>query len=179
MTPKPFSILKIILLLAPMVLALPVAMDIYVPALPSIATLFQVSAGKMQLTLAVFMFTAGLMQLFIGPLSDQRGRRSICFIMTLIFALSTVLCARAHTANQLIIFRCIQAMGACGMMVIGFAIVRDLYAGKKSAQVYSYLNGLISFSPMFAPFIGSYLDVYFGWPATFLALLIIAGASLI
>ncbi len=179
MTPKSFSILKIILLLAPFVLALPVAMDIYVPALPSIATLFQVSAGKMQLTLAVFMFTAGLMQLFIGPLSDQRGRKSICFVMTLIFALGTVLCARAHSANQLIIFRCIQAMGACGMMVIGFAIVRDLYAGKKSAQVYSYLNGLISFSPMFAPFIGSYLDVYFGWPSTFLALLIIAGASLI
>lgn len=93
MTPKSFSILKIILLLAPFVLALPVAMDIYVPALPSIATLFQVSAGKMQLTLAVFMFTAGLMQLFIGPLSDQRGRKSICFVMTLIFALGTVLCA--------------------------------------------------------------------------------------
>ncbi|MCX7124181.1 MAG: multidrug effflux MFS transporter, partial [Gammaproteobacteria bacterium] len=127
----------------------------------------------------LFMITAGLMQLIVGPLSDCYGRRLISFIMTVIFAVGTILCSFSHNIEQLILFRCLQAVGACGMLVVGFAIVRDLYSGRKSAQAYSYLNGMISFSPMFAPFIGSYLDVYYGWPSTFLALLIIAIFGLI
>jgi len=165
---------KLILLLTPMVMALPVAMDIYVPALPVIAENFNITAGIMQLTLTLFMLTAGFLQLVIGPLSDQHGRRQISLFCIVIFALGSILCATATSIQFLIICRSIQAVGASGMMVIAFAIVRDLYHGEKSAQVYSFLNGVISFSPMFAPFAGSYLDVYFGWQATFIALLVIA-----
>lgn len=173
------SPVKVILFLAPLVVGLPFAMDIYVPAVPRIAYLFHVSAGEMQLTLTLFMLTAGLTQLIIGPLSDQYGRKKIIILTILLFAVGTTLCSTASSAPQLISYRSIQAIGACGMMVIAFAIVRDLYHGATSAQIYSYLNGIISFSPIFAPYIGSYLDVHYGWPATFLALLIIALAGLL
>jgi len=173
------SIPKLILVLAPMVIGLPVAMDIYVPAIPNLATLFHVSAGRMQLTLTLFMITAGIMQLVIGPLSDQFGRKVMSFITIAIFALGTFLCSTAGSTMQLIFFRMIQAIGSCGMLVIAFAIVRDLYHGDESAEVYSFLNGIIAFSPMFAPFIGSFLDVRYGWPSTFLALLVIAALAFI
>jgi DHA1 family bicyclomycin/chloramphenicol resistance-like MFS transporter len=157
-----------------MVMALPLAMDIYIPAVPHMADVFHVSAATMQLTLTLFMLTAGLMQLLIGPLSDHFGRKPTGLVVIFIFAIGCILCALSTSAPLLIIFRAIQAIGCCGMMVVGSAVVRDLFHGEKSAKVYSFLNGIIAFSPMFAPFIGSYLDIHFNWPSTFLFLLIIA-----
>ena len=169
-----YSVRKLVLLLSPLVVGLAFAMDIYVPALPHISMLFDVSASQMQMTLTVFMLTAGLMQLIVGPLSDHYGRKLLCQMMIFVFALGTVLCSFAVSIETLILSRIVQAIGACGMMVVGFAIVRDVFSGVESAKVYSFLNGIIAFSPMFAPFIGGYLDVYYGWPSTFLALLVIA-----
>ena len=168
------STTRIIWSLAPMVMTLALAMDIYIPAVPNIADLFHVTAGTMQLTLTFFMLTAGFLQLIIGPLSDQLGRKNISYLSIAIFALGTVLCAIASNVTQLIVYRIIQASGSCGMLVIGFAMVRDVSHGRKSARIYSFLNSLIAFSPMLAPFVGSYLDIRYGWPSTFLALLVIA-----
>jgi len=168
---------RLALLLAPMVLALPFAMDIYVPAVPKIAGLFHVNAAGMQLTLSLFMLTAGFAQLWVGKFSDSVGRKKSALIVISIFALGTLLCAYATSLNQLIAFRIIQALGSCGMLVIGFGIVRDLYVGREGAVLYGILNGIIAFSPMFAPFIGAYLDIHYGWPSTFLGLLFIAIAA--
>src|SRR5689334_10968465 len=117
---KTISIFRTVLLLAPMVLALPFAMDIYVPALPGIARLFNLPASSLQLTLTLFMLTAGILQLIIGPLSDAYGRKIICLFSILAFSLGSVLCASATGIFQLVTFRVIQALGAAGMFVIPF-----------------------------------------------------------
>lgn len=165
---------KLIIALTPMVLALPLAMDIYVPAIPHLTRDFNASDAQMLMTLNLFMLSAGFMQLVIGPVSDHFGRRKISVLMILSFVLGSVCCGLATNVNELIVYRIIQAMGSCGMMVLGFAIVRDHFAGDKSAKAYSFLNGMISFSPIFATFIGSYLDLYLGWSSTFWALLLVA-----
>lgn len=165
---------KLIIALTPMVLALPLAMDIYVPAIPHLTRDFQATDTEMLMTLNLFMLSAGLMQLIVGPLSDQFGRRKIAVLMSLCFALGSICCGLATNVNELIGYRIIQALGSCGMLVLGFAIVRDVYDGDKSAKAYSFLNAMISFSPIFATFIGSYLDLYLGWSSTFWALLLVA-----
>ncbi|MBA2657041.1 MAG: multidrug effflux MFS transporter [Tatlockia sp.] len=165
---------KLIIALTPMVLALPLAMDIYVPAIPHLSQEFQASDSQMLMTLNLFMLSAGFMQLIIGPVSDQFGRRKIAVLMSLCFAFGSIFCGLSSNVNELIAARIIQALGSCGMMVLGFAIVRDLYSGEQSAKAYSFLNGMISFSPIFATFIGAYLDLYFGWSSTFWALLLVA-----
>ncbi|ARG96831.1 multidrug effflux MFS transporter [Legionella micdadei] len=170
---------KLIIALTPMVLALPLAMDIYVPAIPHLTKEFHASDTQMLMTLNLFMLSAGLMQLVIGPISDHFGRRRISVLMAFCFALGSLCCGLATNVNELVAYRIIQALGSCGMMVLGFAIVRDHYAGDKSAKAYSFLNGMISFSPIFATFIGSYLDLYLGWPSTFWALLLVAFPAIV
>ncbi|MBA2709322.1 MAG: multidrug effflux MFS transporter [Tatlockia sp.] len=169
---------KLILALTPMVLALPLAMDIYVPAIPHLTRDFQASDTEMLMTLNLFMLTAGFMQLIIGPVSDHFGRRKVAILTIIMFALGSILCGLATNVNELIAYRILQAIGSCGMMVLGFAIVRDFYQGNKSAKAYSFLNGMISFSPIFATFIGSYLDLYLGWQSTFWSLLLVAFPAL-
>jgi len=165
---------RLILALTPMVLALPLAMDVYVPAIPHMTREFQATDTQMLLTLNWFMLSAGLMQLIIGPVSDHYGRRKTSLVVIAFFALGSVCCGFASSVYELLFFRIIQALGSCGMMVLGFAMVRDCYSGDQSAKAYSFLNGMISFSPIFATFIGSYLDMYLGWPFTFWILLLVA-----
>ncbi|HHF7345102.1 TPA: multidrug effflux MFS transporter [Legionella feeleii] len=165
---------KLIIALTPMVLALPLAMDIYVPAIPHLTRDFHASDTQMLMTLNLFMLSAGFMQLVIGPISDHYGRRKVSLVVIVCFAIGSICCGLAENVYELIGYRIIQALGSCGMIVLGFAMVRDHYTGEKSAKAYSFLNGMISFSPIFATFIGSYLDLYLGWSATFWALLLVA-----
>ena len=168
------SIRKTVWTLSPMVMAMALSMDVYVPAVPHMTTLFHVPDDQMQLTLSLFMLTCGVIQLIIGYLSDQYGRRLVCLFSIAIFSIGSILCATANSAPELIAYRIIQAIGAVGMLVCGFAVVRDRYHGENSGKAYSYLNGIIAFSPMLAPFVGSYLDIHFGWRFTFLVLLLIS-----
>lgn len=172
-----YSKLSTILILGPMAISIALAMDVYIPAIPDLARHFHVSPSAMQYTLSVFLFVSGLMQLVLGPLADRFGRRVVSFFSIGIFAIGSMLSACAHSLDTLIIYRSIQAIGASGMIAASFAVVRDRFSGRESAQVYSYLNGMISFSPMFAPSIGGFLDVYYGWQATFYFLLGIAALS--
>ena len=108
------------------------------------------------------MLTCGLVQLIIGPLADQLYRlRPISFLSIAIFTLESLLYATARLTPQLILYHITQAIESIGMLVVGFTIVRDRYHGKKSGKTYKYLNGIIAFSPMFVPFLESYLDVHF------------------
>ena len=159
--------------LFPLMLALPFGMDIFVPAVPHITSEFQTTDAIMQSTLNLFMITTGVMQLWIGPYSDRAGRLTPSLLCALCFAIGCVICALSTSISILITGRIIQAIGAGGLLMLGNAIARDLYAGEKLAKVYSGLNGVVAFSPLFAPFIGAYLDVYYGWQSTFWSLLLI------
>ena len=132
-----------------------------------------------QLTVSLFVLTTGIGQLFLGPYSDQVGRRKIVLTAICLFLVGSLVCALANNIWIVILGRIIQAIGACGMMVTAFAIVRDIFEGDNLTKTYSYLNSMIALSPLFAPMIGGYLDVHFGWRAVFYALAIIAACTLV
>ncbi len=167
------SILLCVLALTPMAIAMPFAMDMYISTLPHIMRDFHVSDLAMQLTLNLFMIFAGLSLFFTGPLSDQIGRRRSTTLCVILFALGCLLAAFANSFAWLLAGRFVQAFGSCGLMVICLSIARDLYDGTKLAKSYSIINGIIAFSPLLAPYIGSHIDIAFGWHAVFLGLLLI------
>lgn len=163
-----------ILLLAPFILGFALALDIYVPSIPEMRVYFSASPSTIQLTISLFILTTGLGQLIVGPLADSYGRRKIIISATIIYFVGSVLSALSPTIGILILARTAQGLGACGMMVTCFAIVRDLYSGDECARIYSFLNSTIALSPLLAPSIGGYLALYFGWRATFAFLALIA-----
>lgn len=173
------SLFSFILILAPQIFSFALALDIYVPSIPTISRTFGASQPIMQLTISLFILTAGIGQILIGPISDKIGRRKIALISIMIFILGSLLCMMAPNITLLIFARMLQAFGACGMMVSAFAIVRDLYSGNESARVYSFLNATIALSPLLAPLAGGYLQYYISWRASFAFLAIIGSIVLI
>lgn len=165
---------QLMLALAPLAIGFALALDIYVPSVPHILREFDSSQATVQLTLSCFTLFVGAGQLVFGPIADAVGRRKVVIVSVLVFLIGSILCAFATSIAWLIIARVIEAIGACGMMVIAFAVVRDCYDAKQSARYYGYLNGAVSVSPMIAPVLGGYLQVWFGWRSAFLFLVIYA-----
>ncbi|MDF2155811.1 multidrug effflux MFS transporter [Vibrio sp. CAU 1672] len=154
-------------LLTLLVLFSPLAIDIYLPALPLIAETFNVKNTLAQDTITWFLFAMGVGQLFAGPLADKLGRRTVALCGISIYAVSALLAWGAQSIEWLLVSRLLQGLGACATSVAAFATVRDIFGPEKSGKMISYLNGAICFIPALAPILGSWLTQQFDWRANF------------
>lgn len=157
----------------------PVAIDMYLPAMPVIASDLQAPVALSQWTLMAFFLSFGVSQLFYGPASDMFGRRLPLYFGLTLFAAASIGCALAPTIGWLIALRFIQGIGAASVMSIPRAIIRDLYTGNAATRLMSTVMLVISVSPMLAPLIGSAVMVPFGWQAVFYCSAITAVTSLL
>ena len=167
MQPKNSADKQLVALMVTLVLFSPLAIDIYLPALPAMADTFAVDLTRVQDTVTWFMFSLGLGQLLAGPLADRIGRRPIALGGIAIYGASAALAYVAQTLDMLLVARLLQGFGACATSVAAFAAVRDSFGPEKSGRMISYLNGAICFIPALAPLLGTWLTHQFGWRANF------------
>ncbi|MDH6232511.1 DHA1 family bicyclomycin/chloramphenicol resistance-like MFS transporter [Mesorhizobium soli] len=164
MTPK---FLRLALLLGLLSAIGPFAIDMYLPALPSIGADLNAGTGAVQMSLLVFFIATGVGQVVVGPISDMVGRKSPLFFGLVIFAIGGVGAALAPDIEWLVFFRFVQGIGACAGMVVPRAIVRDLHTGTEAAKLMSLLMLVFSVSPILAPLTGSFIIESAGWRAVF------------
>jgi DHA1 family bicyclomycin/chloramphenicol resistance-like MFS transporter len=156
----------------------PFAIDMYLPAMPTIAADLGVSAQAVQATLTAYFLAFGVSQLVYGPLSDQMGRRPPLLIGLAIFLVGTLGCAVAPSVEALIVGRFVQGLGAATVMVVPRAVIRDLYTGTQATRLMALVMLVISVSPMLAPLAGSGVMAVAGWRWIFGALAVAAVLSL-
>lgn len=145
----------------------PFAIDMYLPALPTIGQSLDADIASVQLSLMLFFISFGAFQLVFGPLSDMHGRKPPLYIGLTLFAVGGIGCALAPDITTLNIFRFIQGIGACAGMVISRAVVRDLHTGNDAACMMSLLMLVFSISPILAPLTGSIVIELADWRAVF------------
>lgn len=147
-----------------------IATDLYLPAIPLMISDLGGTQADGQLTLSVFMVGLALGQLVFGPLSDQFGRLPVVRVGTVLFLVTSLLCAVAQHMETMWALRALQGAAAASGPVVARAIVRDRYEGNRAAQVMSALSGAMAVIPMLAPTIGVFILQFAQWPAVFLAL---------
>ncbi len=155
----------------------PFAIDMYLPALPTISENLHASTAATQMTLMAFFIAFGVCQIVYGPVSDMVGRKAPLYFGLAIYAFGSAGCAFAPSIGWLIAFRALQGVGAASVMVIPRAIIRDLHTGIEGARLMALVMLVISVSPILAPVTGSALIVPFGWRAVFVAVTIAAAVS--
>jgi DHA1 family bicyclomycin/chloramphenicol resistance-like MFS transporter len=155
----------------------PFAIDMYLPALPTIAASLNASTASTQATLMAFFAAFGICQIIYGPVSDMIGRKPPLYFGLAVFLAGSIGCALAPDIGWLIAFRVLQGIGASSVMVIPRAIIRDLHTGVEAARLMSLVMLVFSVSPILAPLAGSALIVPFGWRAVFIAVTIVSALT--
>lgn len=160
------------LILAGLAMLGPFAVDTYLPAFPNIQATLNASPLQVQQTLTAYMFSFAVMILWHGALSDAFGRRNIILGSLALFALASLGCAASHSVEYLWAFRMLQGISAGAGVVIGRAIIRDLYADAAATRLLSLVTMIFSIAPAIAPILGGWIVKLLDWRSIFLFLFI-------
>ncbi len=156
----------------------PLSIDMYLPALPTLADHLHTNASLAQLSLTACLLGLAFGQLVVGPLSDVKGRRKPLLISLVLYTISSLLCAMTGNIWVLILLRFIQGVTGAAGIVISRAIVRDLYSGTELTRFFSLLMLINGVAPIAAPVVGGLLLKVVPWQGVFVVLAAIGAIML-
>ncbi len=140
-----------------------VALDMYLPALPTMAKALHASPAEAQSTVSTFLLGLAVGQLVVGPMSDRFGRRAPILGGAALFCLASGLCALATHVDLLVGARLLQALAACTGSVVARAVVRDRYDDHEVLHVLSLLTLIFGVAPVLAPLVGGWVLGVANW----------------
>jgi DHA1 family bicyclomycin/chloramphenicol resistance-like MFS transporter len=152
----------------------PLSIDMYLPSLPSITKELGTTTSLAQLSLTACLLGIALGQIFVGPISDVKGRRKPLLIAIIIYGLASVLCALSNSIWMFIIMRFVQGASGSAGIVISRAIVRDLYSGPAMTKFFSLLMLVTGVAPILAPISGGQILNFTTWRGVFIVLFAIS-----
>lgn len=163
---------RLAILLAALAMLGPFSIDTYLPAFPEIEGSLDASALQVQQTMTAYLLAFATMILWHGALSDALGRRIVILVSLVVFVFASFGCASAHSIQYLWAFRIIQGLSAGAGIVVGRAIVRDLYAGPEAEKLLSLVTMIFAIAPAIAPILGGWVVETFDWRTIFLGLFV-------
>ncbi|TQL48407.1 DHA1 family bicyclomycin/chloramphenicol resistance-like MFS transporter [Homoserinimonas aerilata] len=157
----------------------PLGTDLYLPALPEMASDLVTSAALIQATLMSFTIGLAAGQLLLGALSDRFGRRRLLIAGAVISVVSCALSALAPTIGLLILWRAVAGASAAAGLVIGRAVATDLTTGHETTRIFSILGLITGIGPIAGPLLGALVLEVSDWRTIFWVLTTICAALLI
>ncbi|ATC93270.1 multidrug effflux MFS transporter [Pseudoalteromonas tunicata] len=150
------------------------SLDIYLPLLEQIREQLATSVTSAQMTISLFVISFAFIQLVIGPLSDNYGRKKVLYVGLLLFILGSLVAIFSADINTLMFARVLQGAGACTGVVSAFAIARDGFSLDERATVLATIGMYVALAPIIAPVIGGLLSESMGWRYIFLLLAVLS-----
>jgi len=145
----------------------PIAVNMFVPAMPEIMRGLGTDHAMIQLVLSAYLFSTAAAQLTLGSLSDRFGRRPILIGGLILFIIASAICTVAESIEMLIAARILQGGGGCVGIVLGRAVIRDRYDRDRAASMLGYVTMGFAMAPMVGPVIGGLLNDNVGWRSIF------------
>ncbi|HET7776520.1 MAG TPA: Bcr/CflA family efflux MFS transporter, partial [Azospira sp.] len=145
----------------------PFSIDTYLPAFPEMGRSLAATPLQVQQTLTAYLLPFAVMTLWHGALSDALGRRRVILGALVLFGLASLGCALAQSIEQLWLFRALQGITAGAGIVVGRAVVRDVFQGAEAQKLMAHVAIMFALAPAIAPIIGGWLHVFFGWRSIF------------
>jgi DHA1 family bicyclomycin/chloramphenicol resistance-like MFS transporter len=154
----------------------PFAIDLYLPALPSVARDLGATTQSIALTVTTFLIGLAVGQLIAGPLSDAFGRRRPVIVGLAVFTACSLVCALTPSVWVLVVVRLVQGLAGASGVVIANAVVTDYVRGRQAARLLSRLAIVSGLAPILAPLAGAQLLRLTSWRGIFVVL---AGIGLV
>jgi DHA1 family bicyclomycin/chloramphenicol resistance-like MFS transporter len=145
----------------------PFSIDAYLPAFAGIQQSLQATPLEIQQTMSGYLFAFGVMFLFHGALSDSFGRRPVILVALVVYTVASIGAALTESVHALILWRVLQGLSVGAGMVVGRAMIRDLFNSEDAQRLMSMVTLFFGLAPAIAPIIGGWLFVGLGWRAVF------------
>jgi len=155
------------------------ATDVYIPSLPTMAAVLKVSDIQVQMTLTLFLISYGIGQLFVGSFLDSFGRYRINLVSLAVFALASIVIANTSNIYLIYAMRIIHGITVAAIVVSKRAYFIDVFSGDQLKHYLSMFSIIWATAPIIAPFVGGYLQSYFGWQSNFYFLAVFASILLL
>jgi MFS transporter, DHA1 family, multidrug resistance protein len=154
------------------------SIDVMLPALPQIREEFGLAdPNRQQLVVTLYVVGFAFGQLFHGPLSDWLGRKPVLLVGLAIYALASFACIVAGSFETLLAARFLQGLANAAPRIVAIAVVRDIYGGRRMAEVMSFVMMVFIVVPVIAPSVGGAFLLVGSWHLIFAALCAIALAA--
>jgi len=162
--------LKLLLPLLAAILAVsPLAVDMYLPAMPTLAEHLNTPMTMVQNSLSVYLLGYALGLILFGPMADKYSRRKLVIFGIGGFFVASLLLPMVSNIEQFLTVRFFQAFISSAGTVVVPGAVREYY-GKNTAKGLSYVSMIMMLAPMIAPSIGSVLLLAHSWQLIFYVL---------
>lgn len=142
---------------------MPLGMQGILPALPAMAASLGTTASTIQWAVTLYMIAVGLSQLAYGPVSDLYGRRPLVLFGIVVFAIGSVICAVSTNVEVVMAGRLVQGIGACTGVVLGRAMVRDVFQANQATTMLAYMSMALMAFPGIAPILGGFILEFASW----------------
>lgn len=145
----------------------PLVTDMYLPALPAMASYFSASPSVIQTGLAMCILGLAAGQLMFGPLSDKYGRKRVLGAALALFLISTIACIYSPSIQLFNLYRFFQGLGGAGGVVLSRSVATDCYSGRELARTLAIIGAINGITPVTAPVIGGLFAEAIGWRGIF------------
>jgi DHA1 family bicyclomycin/chloramphenicol resistance-like MFS transporter len=156
------------------------SIDVMLPALPQIRDEFGLAdPNRQQLVVSLYVVGFAFGQLFHGPLSDALGRKPVLLVGLAIYAVASFACIVAWSFDALLAARFLQGLANAAPRIVAIAVVRDIYGGRRMAEVMSFVMMVFIVVPVIAPSVGGAFLLVGSWHLIFAALCVVALAAVV
>ncbi|WP_445497437.1 Bcr/CflA family multidrug efflux MFS transporter [Photorhabdus sp. SF281] len=168
------SYLGLILILGLLSMLMPLAIDMYLPSLPTVAEDFGVDSGRVQMTLSSYILGFAIGQMIYGPMADSLGRKPVILGGVIVFALASAACTIAKDIDGFIYMRFLHGFSAAAASVVINALMRDMFTKDEFSRSMSFVILVMTIAPLIAPILGGMMMIWFTWHAIFWSIAITA-----
>lgn len=153
-----------------------IGLDVYTPALPKMAVEFAASNALAQNTVTVYVLGMTLVVLPAGLVADAFGRKRVLLSALTLMTVTSIGCAMAQSATELLGLRFLQGLGAGTCLLLAATIAADRFRGAQLVSVLGLLGAAWGAAPVLAPAVGGFVVQFGSWRLVFVLLAVVAGS---
>lgn len=146
------------------------SMDMYLPALPYLTHAFNVPTTWVKATITLWFLGSASVQLFVGPLTDRVGSRTVLISGCVIFTLGSLLCYSALGIGWFLLGRLLQGVIVCFVVVAGYTFIHAALEHKQAVKTVAWMNAVTIAAPAGGPLLGGLIIHISAWQNIFLIL---------
>jgi len=141
--------------------------DLLLPGLPALADSLPGTPAQAQLVIASYVGGLGLGLVLLGELGSRFSIRAVLPVAMALLAATSFLATTCETLAELVALRFAQGVFGAAGAVFAPGVIADVFPRERAVRAMGMLGAFESLVPGFAPILGLWIILVFGWQGTF------------